>query len=289
MFPSRLQLPNATLHRAAGNARSLTSWRRRMGSRTSNKPIVFVFGAKKGDADGRKKNLSAINTQVAYRAHERRREKNLKTRQRAQAKELEDANLDQPTSALAAASGTDNSPTSSTKVELDTNHTRFSPQQVLQHDTQYESQPSVRKTSQESVASIAAATSSSQLQPSRTKTNVRLLATRRESDLASDVSSDRDTVNNDMWSTSPSSARHSTPSTDLGSSSPTAPVSIQGHFRSALDPFFKLPGIASDREKWLVHFCTFVLLVSPIHANALRFPRNGSHRVRDTYQFPFLS
>ena len=41
----------------------------------SNKPIVFVFGAQKDDADGRKRNLSAINTAVAYRAHEQRRAK----------------------------------------------------------------------------------------------------------------------------------------------------------------------------------------------------------------------
>lgn len=260
-----------------------------MGSRTSNKPIVFVFGAKKGDADGRKKNLSAINTQVAYRAHERRREKNLKTRQRAQAKELEDANLDQSTSASATASRGDNPPPLSTKAEIDTNRTRFSPQQVLQHDTQDESQHSSRRTSQESVTSIAAATSSFQLQPSCTNTSVKFLSTRRESDLASDVSSDRDTVNNDVWSASPSSARHSTPSTDIGSSSPVAPISIHGHLNSALDPFFKLPGVASDREKWLVHFCTFVLLVSCIDANAPRFPRNGSYRVRDTFQFSVLS
>lgn len=261
-----------------------------MGSRTSSKPIVFVFGAKKGDADGRKKNLSAINTQVAYRAHERRREKNLKTRQRAQAKELDDASVDHSTSAsAAAASKSVNSPTSSTRIETDTNHTRCSPQQALQHDTQDEFRHSARRTSQESVTSIAAATSSFQLQPPRSNTSIRLLGARRESDIASDVSSDRDTINNDVWSASPSSVRHSTPSTDMGSSSPVAPVSIQGHLHSALDPFFKLPGVASTREKWLVHFCTFVPLELSSKANALRFPRNGPHRVWDTFKFPLLS
>lgn len=237
-----------------------------MGSRISNKPIVFVFGAKKGDADGRKKNLSAINTQVAYRAHERRREKNLKSRQRAQAKEQEleqeqqnqNARVDQSTSATRS----DNTPASFTKVDVGaTTYPRFSPQQISQHNTQGEPEHSSRRTSQTSVT-----TTSFQLQPSRTITSTRLLGARRESDLASDVSSDRDTINNDTWSASPSSARHSTPATDLGSSSPIAPVSIHGHLNSALDPFFKLPAVASDREKWLVHFCTFVLFVFSIHS-----------------------
>lgn len=196
-----------------------------MGNGNSNKPIVFVFGAKKGDADGRKKNLSAINTQVAYRAHERRREKNLKSRQRGQAKD--DENEGQPSASTL-------------------------------------STPSIRPESSSSSSSSSLSVSV-QRRPSATPfvsgiaphpLSRRLLGGRRdESDIASDVSSDRDTVSNELWSASPSSARQSTPSTDLSSSSPLIPVQINTYLDQALDPFYRLPAVASDREKWLIHFC----------------------------------
>lgn len=225
-----------------------------MSSGTSNKPIVFVFGAKKGDADARKKNLSAINTQVAFRAHERRREKNLKSRQRAQAKEDEKVDHSTP------ASASDISPTSATKVEstIDFSHLppwRPSKQNILVEETS-PTRPSL-KTDTSTVPVATISTTAPSVNPVAANRPVNLHQSRRESDLISNISSDRETVNNDTWSASPVSAQQSTPATDLSSSSPLVPVSINGYFDSALDPFFKLPAVASDREKWLVHFCTF--------------------------------
>lgn len=226
-----------------------------MGSGSSNKPIVFVFGAKKGDADARKKNLSAINTQVAYRAHERRREKNLKSRQRAQAKE--DEKVDHSTLV------SDTSPTSSTKVESTVDFNRFSPPLSLQQTTQDESQRSTMATSQSFTTSTTSDTVLSTrlhlLHSSNASRPIELLRDRRESDLVSSVSSDRDTVSIDASSASPSSARQLTPATDLSSSSPMVALNIHGYFDSSLDPFFKLPAVASDREKWLVQFCRSAL------------------------------
>lgn len=258
-----------------------------MSSGTSNKPIVFVFGAKKGDADARKRNLSAINTQVAFRAHERRREKNLKSRQRAQVKENEQ--VDQPTSASAS----DVSPTSATKAEstIDFNHlppqTSSKPNGVdgatSPTHPSLQSDPSPRP-----VATIS--TTAFSINPVATNRPINLHPSRRESDLASNISSDRETVSNDVWSTSPVSARHSTPATELSSSSPLVPVSINAYFDSALDPFFKLPAVASDREKWLVHFCTYSIpLPFEQTTNELRFSRDGPRRVWNTFQCPLLS
>ncbi|KAK5944444.1 hypothetical protein PMZ80_003726 [Knufia obscura] len=209
----------------------------------SNKPIVFVFGAKKGDVDGRKKNLSAINTQVAYRAHERRREK--KSRQRAQAKE--DGKVDQPTSSI------DDTASASVKVENNVDFNHFVPETVLYQPKSLvtaEREPSVSR-------HLAAATNryarAEVAHPAATingNNHRRILNDRRESDLSSDASSDHDAV----WSASPSSHRFSSPSTDLSGLSPSAPVQINGYFDKALDPFFRLPKPATDREQWLVHF-----------------------------------
>ena len=216
-----------------------------MGGSSSNKPIVFVFGAKKGDADGRKKNLSAINTQVAYRAHERRREK--KSRQRAQAKE--DENVDQPTSLTDAAAST------STKVENNVDFNHYVPETVLQRRAPPVLANREIPVSQNLVAVpnrfITNAEAAQSLLVVNSNDHRRPYNDRRESDLSSEISSEHDAV----WSASPSSHRQSSPGTDLSGRSPLAPVQINGYFEKALDPFFRLPGAASDREKWLVHFC----------------------------------
>lgn len=199
-----------------------------MGGGSSNKPIVFVFGAKKGDADGRKKNLSAINTQVAYRAHERRREK--KNRQRAQAKE--DEKVDQRTLL--------NEPSASEIATVG--------------DINLISEQAQQRTAE--IVNRSAAPhgfSSSTTRFETVENQLRPYVSRRESDLSSDGNSERDAV----WSLSPSPHRNSTPSTDISSLSPSAPAQLNHHFDKALDPFFKLPMVASEREKWLVHFCMF--------------------------------
>lgn len=215
-----------------------------MGGGGSNKPIVFVFGTKKGDADGRKKNLSAINTQVAYRAHERRREK--KSRQKAQAKE--DGKVDQSTLP------TDVSTSTLVKVEnrVDFNHyvPGTAPQEqkpivVAEHDL---------AVPQNLVAATRVIDKAELPRPAcvdNTNNHYRPFSHRRESDLSSDNSSDHDAI----WSASPSSRRQSTPGTDLSTPSPIAPVQLNGYFDKALDPFFRLPTAATDRERWLVHFC----------------------------------
>lgn len=198
----------------------------------SNKPIVFVFGAKKGDADGRKKNLSAINTQVAYRAHERRREK--KSRQRAQNEAKEDGKVDQSTSLA--------------KVENSVDFNEFVPEPVSQ-----QKQP-VSVVERNIVATTSGCPNAEAAHPiliTQSNNRRKPLNHRLDSDLSSDVSSEHDAV----WSASPSSHRQSSPGTDLSGLSPLAPVQINGYFDKALDPFFRLPTAASDREKWLVHFC----------------------------------
>lgn len=259
-----------------------------MSSGSSNKPIVFVFGAKKGDTDARKRNLSAINTQVAYCAHERRREKNLKSRQRAQTKEEEkvDDSISPPVCNL--------SPASSFKAEsvVDFNQ---SPSRKSLHQSNLDNfQPSSTGTSLTSFTSTASATSTPTTAhgrpPAGTSRPAYFPQSRRQSDLVSNVSSDRDILNNDVWSTSPTSAQQSTPTTELSSFSPHAPVSINGYFDSALDPFFKLPAVASDREKWLVHFCTSLKLLRPAHyTDTSRFSRDGPCRIWYTFKCSFLS
>lgn len=207
----------------------------------SNKPIVFVFGAKKGDAESRKKNLSAINTQVAYRAHERRREK--KSKQRAQAKE--DGKVDQPQ----PSSSTERSTT--IKVEVPVDFNSFIPVPVHQEGNGIVAHRGYVGP-QHYAAPIIHYSNGTEAQPVLLNGHrlARPPGCRRGSDLSSEVSSDHDAV----WSNSPSSYRYSTPGTDM-SSSPLAPVQVSSYFDSALDPFFRLPGPASDREKWLVHFC----------------------------------
>lgn len=215
-----------------------------MGGGSSNKPIVFVFGAKKGDADGRKKNLSAINTQVAYRAHERRREK--KSKQRAQAKE--DEKVEEPTSS------TDALASSSAKVEDNVDFNHFVPEPILQQGAPVVLADREIPVSQNQVTvsnGVANAEATQPLLNISTNNHRKPYNDRHESDLASEISSDHDAV----WSASPSSQRHSSPGTDLSGLSPPAPVQINGYFDKALDPFFRLPTAASDREKWLVHFC----------------------------------
>lgn len=215
-----------------------------MGGGSSNKPIVFVFGTKKGDADARKKNLSAINTQVAYRAHERRREK--KNKQRAQAKEEEKVDQRTPLND-ASASGF-------AKVD-DINFVSVVPEQAQQRTAEIVAHPAtsqgfssshIRYETADKTHSANAFHAGSQLRPHNS---------RRESDHSSDSNSERDAV----WSLSPSPHRNSTPATDLSSTSPSGPAQLNHHFDKALDPFFKLPTVASEREKWLVHFCMFWL------------------------------
>jgi len=217
-----------------------------MGGGGSNPPIVFVFGAKKGDADGRKKNLSAINTQVAYRAHERRREK--KSRQRALANK-EDAKVDQSTSQA------DASASISLKTENNVDFKHFVPESTPRE--QYSNVLPGHELFVPQNLATPTNTFRSKAEPAypilinnsnyfRRPTNNRC-----ESDLSSDISSEHDAV----WSASPSSHRHSSPGTDLSGLSPLGPVQLNGYFDKALDPFFRLPTAASEREKWLVHFC----------------------------------
>lgn len=237
-----------------------------MGGGSSNKPIVFVFGAKKGDADGRKKNLSAINTQVAYRAHERRREK--KSKQRAQAKE--EGKTDQPLSSIPSAS-------TSIKLEDNVNFNQFVP-------TQIHPQSRPGNFDQSHVAAHNVAFPGTYFSSAETRPNMALdsqhlrrsISERRNSDTSSLLSSEHDAV----WSNSPSSARQSTPGTDLSGSSPLAPVQLNGYFDKALDPFFRLPTAASDREKWLVHFCTHSRSLVASNTNMGRFSRDGTLRLR---------
>lgn len=213
----------------------------------SNKPIVFVFGTAKGDTDARKKNLSAINTQVAYRAHERRREK--KNRQKAQAKEdAKSADQPLPSDALPTKSTASASTKTGAKLENNVPLPDFVPAQVelrfnnpLPHNV-----PS-------SDLGRAAPKILHRIQPINRVSYIadakRPSYDRHESDAASDSSSDRD-----VFSTiSPGSRRHSTPGTDLTSISPNS-VAINSYFEKALDPFFRLPVDADAREQWLVHF-----------------------------------
>ncbi|KAK5091986.1 hypothetical protein LTR24_005634 [Lithohypha guttulata] len=214
-----------------------------MGGGGSNKPIVFVFGTEKGDAAGRKKNLSAINTQVAYRAHERRREK--KGRQRAQAKQ--DGKVDQST--LSA----DASASISVKVENSIDFNHFVPgavprQQgpiVVAERELAVPQKLVAATNGLSKAGLARSTL-----VNNSNSHPRPCNDSCESDLSSDISSEHDAI----WSASPSSNQHSSPGTELSALSPLAPIQLNGYFDKALDPFFRLPTAATDREKWLVHF-----------------------------------
>ena len=211
-----------------------------MGGGSSNKPIVFVFGAKKGDADGRKKNLSAINTQVAYRAHERRREK--KNRQRAHLEAKEDGDVDQPTSS------TDASASISAKVEKNVDFNHFVPEPVPYQQKQVLVADHRLAALQNGLTNAEAARPVLTINSGNRR---RRFHDKHESDLSSEVSSDHEAI----WSLSPSSHRYSSPGTDLGGLSPYAPVQLNGYFDKALDPFFRLPTAASDREKWLVHFC----------------------------------
>lgn len=204
----------------------------------ANKPIVFVFGAKKGDADARKKNLSAINTQVAYRAHERRREK--KSRQRTQAKD--DEKVDRATST----SNINNNVTAvSRQPALPVSNIEFS--HFIPPTTVSSSSTPALVTSQSTQSTQIVLPRSDLPTAGKPLTQSRRpRADRHESDLVSDTSSDHDGI----WSASPASNRYSTPGTDLSAVSP-----LNGSLDKALDPFFRLPTVASDREKWLVHFC----------------------------------
>lgn len=215
-----------------------------MGGGGSNKPIVFVFGTEKGDAVGRKKNLSAINTQVAYRAHERRREK--KCRQRAQAKE--DGKVDQSTLP------TDASASTSVKIENKVDFNHFVPGAVPQQQKPIVVTERELAVPQNLVAVLHGFSKAGLARPAlinNSNNHPRPCNDRRESDLSSDISSEHDAI----WSASPSSNRHSSPGTDLSALSPLVPVQLNGYFDKALDPFFRLPIAATDREKWLVHFC----------------------------------
>lgn len=227
-----------------------------MSSGTSHKPIVFVFGAEKGDAAARKRNLSAINTQVAYRAHERRREKNFKSRQRAQAKEPEKSEE------LTSTPTSESSPSSAVKAEPAVDFRHPLQLEASQHSVHDEAEIPVTASTSTVVTSAALVTidtftTTLDQQPSSVEGPANFIVPRKESDLVSNISSDRDIAGHDAWSASPSSIQQSTPSSDVSPVSPLAPVSINGYFDSALDPFFKLPAVASDREKWLVHFCTY--------------------------------
>lgn len=201
-----------------------------MGGSSSNKPIVFVFGAEKGDADGRKKNLSAINTQVAYRAHERRREK--KSRQKAQGKEYEQ--VDQPLG-----------------VEVDprSGNSHIIQPPKLQRQS---SQPTAVTLLEDGyMVTTFATTDGTLLNDSVVHKSPR--NNRRGSDLLSDISSSVSAV----WPRRQSSNQQSSPVTELTALSPVGPGPLNGYFNTALDPFFRLPTAASDRERWLVHFCKF--------------------------------
>lgn len=212
----------------------------------SNKPIVFVFGAKKGDAESRKKNLSAINTQVAYRAHERRREK--KNRQRAQAKE--EGKVDQQTSSASNETPSLSLPTNNQTTKNVDFHYFNPPATVLPTRASYP------VTSRIPNVAHSLPEPASYLVPDQAELNsTRPIRHRRSSDNNSDTSSDNDAV----WSLSPGSNRQSTPGTELSSYSPPAYASgmTNGYFEKGLDPFFRLPTVATDRERWLVHFCKF--------------------------------
>lgn len=208
----------------------------------SNKPIVFVFGTAKGDTDARKKNLSAINTQVAYRAHERRREK--KNRQKAQAKE-DPKSANQPQS-NGDSSSAQVSTKSAIKLENNVPLPEFVPAQAqsqvnhLPHDVPLALDHAPSKTLQ-------------RIQPINRQPHIinsrRPMYGRHESDVSSDSSSDRDGYS----SISGGARRYSTPGTDLTSLSPNS-VTFNSYFEQALDPFFQLPRDADKREQWLVHF-----------------------------------
>jgi len=89
---------------------------------SSNKPSLLVTGARRTKPDGQWKKLSALNTQVAYRAHARRREK--KSRQQAQAEE--DAMVNRPISPL------DVSASTAPKAENNVNLKHFTPERGQQ-------------------------------------------------------------------------------------------------------------------------------------------------------------
>lgn len=232
-----------------------------------NKPIVFVFGAKKGDAESRKKNLSAINTQVAYRAHEQRRAK--KNRQRAQAKE--EGKVEQQTSSVTVpdlieaptSSSFSSSSLATNQHADDVNFHYFHPQgAILPTGTG----PSGASQGQKHPHAPPKTTTIPYFVPER----VELCITkpshpRHSSDNSSDISSDNDAV----WSLSPGSNRQSTPSTELSSYSPPAYSSgmTNGYFEKGLDPFFRLPTVATDRERWLVHFCKLFLIIRTMSNN----------------------
>ncbi|KAK5086527.1 hypothetical protein LTR05_003695 [Lithohypha guttulata] len=215
-----------------------------MGNAGSNKPIVFVFGTQKGDTDGRRKNLSAINTQVAYLAHERRREK--KNRQRAQAKEDAKADKQAPSGETLPSS----SKSSSVKVENDVaNPVKFAPSQVQCLNAKFVPRQ-LPLGHQAQIISEARVPPQPPTQLFSSVDTRRPQNDRRESDTGSDSSSDRES----FWSISPAARRDSTPGTEISDLTPPAPLQLNGYFDRALDPFFMLPVAASDREQWLVQF-----------------------------------
>lgn len=224
----------------------------------SIKPIVFVFGAKKGDADGRKRNLSAINTQVAYRAHERRREK--KSRQRAQAKEEQKS--EQAIPSLAPTSQT-----AFTTNELnsgDVNIRKSCPTKV--EDCSKNQIFSVPPTTSEQPLQFPINQPLQQVFSLNPDVKPRPAGGRRISQESSDTNSDFDSIGgNEIWSASPSSGRYSSPATDLTPPTPASYVQINSYFDKALDPFFALPVPATDREKWLVHFCKYSSTISDVY------------------------
>ena len=251
-----------------------------MGGGGSNKPIVFVFGTKKGDADGRKKNLSAINTQVAYRAHERRREK--KNRQRAQAKQ--DGQVGQP---VAPIDPSPSIPTTTRPSDIAFSH--CPPQQQSTRSAVLDS-PKVLPPQQLRIAPpIFESAYGPQVftHPQGYKANVQKPPhTRLDSDNVSDSSSEQDTT----WSNSPASLarRYSTPGTDISSISPTAPGQINSYFDKALDPFYRLPTVASERERWLVHFCRSSTLKCNAGTYESRFHGDGPYWLRHPPQLSVL-
>ena len=231
----------------------------------TNKPIVFVFGAKKGDVESRKKNLSAINTQVAYRAHERRREK--KNRQRAQAKE--DGKVEQKTSSVAVPDLSE-APSSSSSSSLATDQHANDLNFHYFHSQGATPPTGARRSGASQGQKHPHAPPKPTTTPYFVPERVELCITkpshpRHSSDNSSDVSSDNDAV----WSLSPASNRQSTPSTELSSYSPPAYSSgmTNGYFEKGLDPFFRLPTVATDRERWLVHFCKLFLIIRTMSNN----------------------
>ena len=230
---------------------------------STHKPIVFVFGTpgQKSDADTRKKNLSAINTQVAYRAHERRREK--KNRQRALAKEEDkvDQKSQQRTSSLhnvdVSSSNTLSTPSAHNQNVSSIDFHHYDP---FNHGGPAESRVPIP-------SALPRYPANAQIQPQLIHLPPALAIhpqkvifdsgplyhRRRSADLSSEAASEQDRI----WSPSPTSNGQSTPATELSSVSPTSSSSLMAdsYFQQALDPFFRTPTIASEREKWLVHFC----------------------------------